>query len=103
MAALTGGYFVATVRTIGSQPTVYVDEVSTALRFHQDNLIHRLDVEFANGRRASFQSHLFSRAKLLQLMPQALEVEDMRGIDLFHGRFAGDPRWNPEAAAPLAA
>jgi len=100
IAALTGGYFVATVRTIGSQPTVYVDAVSTALRFNQDNLIHRLDVEFANGRRASFQSHLFSRTKLLGLMPQALEVEDLRGIDLFHGRFAGDPRWNPEAAAP---
>ena len=101
MAALTGGYFVATVRAIGSQPTVYVDEVSAAVRFHQDNLIHRLDVEFANGRRASFQSHLFSRAELLHLMPPALEVEDMCGIDLFHGRFAGDPRWNPKAAAPL--
>ena len=101
MAALTAGYFVATVRAIGSQPTVYVDDVSSALRFHQDNLIHRLDVEFANGRRASFQSHLFSRAELARLVSSGLEVEDIRGLDLFHGRFANDPRWNPKSAAPL--
>jgi len=101
MAALTNGYFVATVRAIGSQPTVYVDEVSAALRFHQDNLIHRLDVEFANGRRASFQSHLISRTELTRLVSSGLEVEDMRGLDLFHGRFANDPRWNPKSAMPL--
>ncbi len=101
MAALTDGYFVATVRAAGSQPTVYVDDVSTALRFHQDNLIHRLDVEFANGRRASFQSHLFTRAELARLVASNLEVEDIRGLDLFHGRFSGDPRWNPKSAAPM--
>ncbi|HEX4271884.1 MAG TPA: class I SAM-dependent methyltransferase, partial [Rhizomicrobium sp.] len=101
MARLTDGYFIATVRAIGSQPTVYVDDLSAALRFHQDNLIHRLDVEFANGRRASFQSHLFSRAELSRLISPGLEVEDIRGLDLFHGRFANDPRWNPKNAAPL--
>lgn len=101
MAALTDGYFIATVRAIGSQPTVYVDDVSAARYFHQDNLIHRLDVEFANGRRASFQSHLFSRAELSRLVSPRLEIEDIRGLDLFHGRFANDPRWNPKNAAPL--
>jgi SAM-dependent methyltransferase len=101
MAALTAGYFVATVRAVGSQPTVYVDEVSAALRFHQDNLINRLDVEFANGRRATFQSHLFSRTELTQLVSLRMEIEDIRGLDLFHGRFANDPRWNPKCAVPL--
>lgn len=101
MAALTDGYFVATVRAVGSQPTVYVDDVSAARRFCQDNLIHRLDVEFANGRRASFQSHLFSRAELARLVASRLEVEDIRGLDLFHGRFAKEPRWNPKNAVPL--
>ena len=101
LTALTAGYFVTTVRAVGSQPTVYVDEVSAALRFNQDNLINRLDVEFANGRRASFQSHLFSRAELERLAAPGFEVEEIRGLDLFHGRFAKDPRWNPKSAAPL--
>lgn len=101
MARLTDGYFVATVRAVGSQPTVYVDELSAAVRFYQDNQIHRLDVEFVSGRRASFQSHLFSRAELTKLVSSGLEVEDIRGLDLFHGRFANDPRWNPKSATPL--
>jgi hypothetical protein len=25
------------------------------------------------------------------------DVEDLRGLDLFHSRFAPDPRWNPES------
>jgi SAM-dependent methyltransferase len=102
IAAATHGYFIATVRAVGSTPTVYVDEVSAALRFYQDNSIHRLDVEFANGRRASFQSHLFSRAELTRLAGRTFEVEEVRGLDLFHGRFATDSRWNPPSVSPLA-
>jgi SAM-dependent methyltransferase len=102
VAVLTRGFFVATVRTIGSTPTVYVDEVSAAANFYQDNRIDRLDVEFSNGRRTSFQSHLFSRAELMRVAATAFEVEEVRGLDIFHARFAGDRRWNPPNAAPLA-
>ena len=102
IADVTAGFFVATVRTIGSTPTVYVDDVSAASRFFQDNQIDRLDVEFTNGRRTSFQSHLFSRAELQRLAGAAFEVEEIQGLDLFHLRFAADPRWNPSSAAPLA-
>jgi len=102
IADITTGFFVATVRTIGSTPTVYVDDVSTALRFYQDNQIDRLDVEFTNGHRTSFQSHLFSRAELLKLAGTAFEVEEVLGLDLFHLRFAADARWNPPSATPLA-
>lgn len=102
IAEVTKGYFLATVRSTGSTPTVYVDEVSAALRFYQDNQIDRLDVEFVSGQRTSFQSHLFTRAELLRLADSAFEVEEVRGLDLFHLRFAGDPRWNPPSAAPLA-
>ncbi|HEY0266150.1 MAG TPA: class I SAM-dependent methyltransferase, partial [Rhizomicrobium sp.] len=101
IAAVNQGWFVATVRTAGSTPSVYVDDISAALRFYQDNRLHRLDVEFANGRRTSFPSHLFSRAELARLAAPGFEVDDICGLDLFHGRFAGDPRWNP-AAPPLA-
>ncbi len=100
IAAVTGSWFISTVRAIGSTPTVYVDDVSAALRFYQDNRSHRLDVEFANGRRTSFQSHLLSRAELARLAAPTFAVDDISGLDLFHGRFAGDPRWNPPV--PLA-
>lgn len=96
IAAINQGYFIATVRTVGSTPSVYVDDINSALRFYQDNSRHQLEVEFANGRRARFESHLFSRAELARLAAPGFEVDDICGLDLFHGRFAGDPRWNPE-------
>jgi SAM-dependent methyltransferase len=102
IAEVTTGFFVATARAIGSTPTVYVDDVSTAIRFFQDNQIGRLDVEFSDGHRTSFQSHLFSRADLARLAALSFEVEEVIGLDLFHLRFAPDPRWNPSSAAPLA-
>jgi hypothetical protein len=92
---ITAHYFVASVRAVGSTPTVYVDDVNAAVRFHQDNRINRLDVEFANGRRSSFASHLFSSTELKRLVEPGLQVEDLCGLDLFHGRFASDWRWNP--------
>ena len=50
-------------------------------------------------RRASFQSHLFARAELERLAAQGFDVEEIRGLDLFHSRFASDPRWNPKNTA----
>lgn len=100
LAAATSGWFIGAVRTAGSTPTVYVDDLSAALRFYQDNRIDRLDVEFVNGRRVHFPSHLFTRAEVQRLAAQAFEIEDLRGLDLFHGRFDGDPRWNPQSPPP---
>jgi SAM-dependent methyltransferase len=95
IALCSSGYFLATVRTIGSTPTVYVDDVCSAVRFYQDNQNDRLDVEFSDGQRTSFRSHLFSRDELKCLAAASFAIEDIRGLDLFHGRFANDPRWNP--------
>ncbi|HWF64941.1 MAG TPA: class I SAM-dependent methyltransferase, partial [Rhizomicrobium sp.] len=96
IARVTSGWFLATVRAVGSTPTVYIDELSAARRFHQDNRQNRLEVEFHNGNRAAFDSHLFARRELLALAERHFEIDDLKGLDLFHGRFAPDPRWNPD-------
>jgi len=95
ISRVTAGHFITTVRAVGSTPTVYVDAIEHARRFRQDNQTNRLDVEFQNGRRVSLNSHLFSAAELRSLVAAHLDVEDLSGLDLFHGRFANDPRWNP--------
>jgi SAM-dependent methyltransferase len=95
IARVTKGWFIATVRTIGSAPTVYVESVSAARRFQQNHLIDQLDVEFQDGRTTTFNSHLFNHVEVECLVRSYLKLEDLRGLDLFHGRFAGDPRWNP--------
>ncbi|MDR3528321.1 MAG: class I SAM-dependent methyltransferase [Rhizomicrobium sp.] len=94
-ARVTGGWFIATVRATGSTPTIYVDSLQAARGFRQDNHFDRMDVELANGRHISFASHLFSSAELRDLASGAFAIEDLRGLDLFHLRFALDARFNP--------
>jgi len=98
IARVTRGYFVTTVRSIGSTPTIYIEAMEAARAFRQDNRFDKLDVELGNGRRVSFNSHLFSAAELSGLAAERFHVDDLRGLDLFHGRFAVDPRWNPPNA-----
>ena len=102
VARVTRGKFVATVRAIGSSPTIYVDGVKAAKAYHQDNAHGRLQVEFQNGAQTSFPSHLFSAAEIRALATPALDIEELSGLDLFHGRFATDPDWNPAEATPDA-
>jgi len=97
IARVTTGQFIATVRTVGSTPTIYVEAVSAARSFHQNNRSDRLDVEFQNGKLTSFNSHLFSRKEVRTLIAPHMKIDDLRGLDLFHGRFSTDPRWNPES------
>jgi hypothetical protein len=102
IARVTKGKFVATVRAIGSTPTIYVDGVKAAKAYHQDNAHGQLEVEFQNGTQTSFSSHLFSAAEIRALAKAALEIEELSGLDLFHNRFATDPDWNPAEATPDA-
>ncbi len=102
VARITKGRFVATVRAIGSTPTIYVDGVKTARAYHQDNVLGRLEVEFDDGSQTSFPSRLYSAAEIRALAPPALQIDELSGLDLFHGRFATDPDWNPPEATPDA-
>lgn len=100
VARITRGKFLATMRGIGSAPTIYVDGVKAAKSYTQDNAQGRLEVEFFDGRHVSFASHLFSAAEIRALAAPALKIDDLSGLDLFHGRFANDPSWNPPEATP---
>src|SRR5579862_2381653 len=95
IARVTAGHFITTVRAIGSTPSIFVDSIDKAWHFKLDHERHRCEVQLRDGRRVSFASHLFSASELWQLFAGVLEIEDLRGLDLFHSRFAPDARWNP--------
>ncbi len=92
---VTSGHFVTTVRAAGSPPTIYVDGIEHARRFWQDNSAERFDVELDDGRHMTFRSRLFTARELRDVVGGQLEIEALRGLDLFHARFAHDPRWTP--------
>jgi SAM-dependent methyltransferase len=95
LARVTRGFFVATVRPIGSPPSVFVDTVENAQQFRQDNVHDRCRVELFDGRCFTMNIHLFSASELRGYFSGDFEIETLRGLDLFHSRFALDPRWNP--------
>jgi SAM-dependent methyltransferase len=94
IARVTAGHFITTVRAIGSTPTIFVDALDRARDFRQDNNADRCEVELCDGRGLAFDSHLFAATELRKIMAPHFDVEEVSGLDLFHTRFAPDPRWN---------
>ena len=99
IARVTSGYFITTVRPIGSTPTAFVDSVENVRRLKQDNIKDRCEIDLSDGRRMAFGFHLFTAVELRNHFASCFDIEDLRGLDLFHGRFMPDPRWNPVRSA----
>jgi SAM-dependent methyltransferase len=95
IARVASGYFIATVRPIGSTPTAFVESVENVCRLKQDHVRDRCEIDLSDGRRMAFCFHLFTAAELRNHFALGFDVEDLRGLDLFHNRFMPDPRWNP--------
>lgn len=84
-----------TVRTVGSLPSIFVTGMESARDFRQDNDIDRLEIDLVDGRHLGFSSHLFSADEFTSLFAPHGRIVERLGLDLFHGRFATDSRWNP--------
>jgi SAM-dependent methyltransferase len=99
IARVTSGHFITTVRPIGSTPTAFVDSVEKVRRLKQDHVKDYCEIDLSDGRRIAFSFHLFTAAELRNYFAGHFDVEDLRGLDLFHNRFMPDPRWNPVIAS----
>ena len=97
IARVTSGYFVTTVRSIGSTPTAFVDSIEKVRQLKQDHVRNACYIELCNGRRITLNFHLFSASELFSHFASCFDIEDLRGLDLFHSQFAPDPRWNPKS------
>jgi hypothetical protein len=97
-ARVTAGHFVTTVRAAGSTPTVFVGGLDEASEFHQDNRNDEFEAEMRDGRHIACPFHLFTATEFRKLAEARFAVTDLMGLDLFHTRFAIDPRWNPPSS-----
>jgi len=97
MARVTKGWFITTVRAVGSTPTIFVDSIEKARDFKFDHKLDRCEIEMRNGSRLTLSFHLFSAQELNDSLGQYFEVEDLYGLDVFHSRFAPDHRWNTDS------
>src|SRR5579862_664835 len=100
LARVTWGTFFATVRAVGSEPTVFIDSIDKARDFHFDHEHNRCTVEFRNGSHIEFPARLFGGEELRKLMAEHFIVDELCGLDIFHSRFAPVHRWNPDSLMP---
>jgi hypothetical protein len=99
VARVTSGHFITTVRSVGSTPTVFVDSIEKARYFKHDNSRDQCEIELWDGRHIELSFHLFTASELRSCFLDRFNIEDLRGLDLFHNRFAPEPRWNPASLA----
>lgn len=99
LARVTRGHFVATVRSVGSMPSIFVDSIEKARHFQHDHARDQCRVELRDGRSFVLRFHLFTATELKNCFIDRFAIEDLRGLDLFHSRFIPDPRWNPASPA----
>jgi SAM-dependent methyltransferase len=95
LARVTSGYFITTVRPIGSTPTAFIDSIDNVRRLKQDHVRDRCEIDLSNGRHIAFRFHQFTAVELRNYFADCFDIEDLRGLDLFHSRFMPDSRWNP--------
>jgi hypothetical protein len=94
MARVTSGHCITTVRPIGSMPTAFVDSIEKVRRLKQDHLRNRCEIDVSDGRHIAFSFHQFTAVELRNYFAGDFDIEDLRGLDLFHSRFMPDSRWN---------
>jgi SAM-dependent methyltransferase len=99
IARVTKACFVTTVRSAGSTPTAFVDSIEAARHFELDHDRNRCEIEFHDGRYMTLRFHVFTSNELKHLFADRFRIEDLRGLDVFHGRFSPDHRWNPASYA----
>jgi SAM-dependent methyltransferase len=95
---VTRGHFITTVRPVGSPPTIFVEPIEKARHLAHDHAHDQSRIELHDGRRFTVRFHLFDALELRDCFADRFVIEDLRGLDLFHSRFAPDPRWNPVSA-----
>lgn len=94
-ARVTSGHLVVAVRSVGSTPSAFVCPVDKVRYLRQDNERDECEIELLDGLRSTFPLHLFTASELRARFAPHFDIEDLRGLDLFHTRFSPDPRWNP--------
>lgn len=95
IARVTSGYFITTVRPIGSTPTAFIDSIEKVRQLKQDHVRDRCEIDLSDGRHIAFSFRQSTAVELLNYFAGGFDIDDLRGLDLFHSRFMPDPRWNP--------
>ena len=100
LANVSDGALIATVRSTGSLPSIFISGMEKVRRFHQDHAHDRLEIDLVDGRHLEFGLHLFSAREVRALFTPHCAIREIAGIDVFHSRFRPESDWNPATEDP---
>lgn len=92
---MTSGDLVVSVRSVGSVPSGFVHPIEAIRYLRHDHGRDQCEIELQDHSHSTFPLHLFTADELRMCFEPHFYVEELRGLDLFHTRFAPDIRWNP--------
>src|SRR5260370_35157985 len=95
MAGVRFGYSDRRVPPIGGTPTACVGSIEKVRRLKKDHVRNRCEIDLSDRRHIAFSFHQFTAVELRNYFAGCFDIEDLRGLDLFHSRFMPDSRWNP--------
>jgi len=93
IARVTSGYFVTTVRSIGSTPSAFAYPVENVRRLQLNVDRSECELELSDGTGNAFSFRLFSASQVRDCFSDHFTIDEVRGLDVFHTRFSLDPRW----------
>src|ERR1700732_5085435 len=95
----------AELRATGASSVRFLDAGCGPGTWLRRLVLRALALGFSSITAAAFGFHLFTAVELRNRFSGCFDIEDLRGLDLFHCRFTPDSRWNPVCSlgdSPLA-
>ncbi len=102
MCRVSTGRLIATLRAVGSTPTVCVTGMEHVREYRHDPSRSNLIFTLNDGSQHALPFKMYSAQALEALFSPHADVVDVRAIDLFVSRFAADKNWTSSLLDGLA-
>ncbi len=93
LCRVSTGHLIATLRAVGSTPTVCITGMERVREYRHDAGRSNLTFTLNDGSQHALPFKIYSAQALEGLFSPHADVVDIRAIDIFVSRFAGDKNW----------
>ncbi len=101
LCRVSSGDVIATLRAIGSQPTVCIIGMERVRAYRHDNDDGELFFTLDDASRHTLPFKMYTAEALKSLFAPYAFIRDVRAIDIFAGRFSADDNWTAELLQEL--
>ena len=93
LCRVSSGNVIATLRSLGSPPTACIIGMEHVREYHHDNVEGELVVTLDDTSRHKIPFKMYTAQSLRAMFLPYADINELRAIDIFAGRFAADGNW----------